>query len=118
MSRSASGEDGRQGLEVGDRVVDRDQPGERRSPAVVVELLDETAEEHVIDKVGLPVSALNDEYAADSAIAKVAFERDLNQNASGWRAVRSHELADRLERCAVTLYAYPIPRLTEYGGDK
>lgn len=103
-------------LEAGDRVVDRDQPGEEQSPAVVVELLDETAEEHVIDEVGLSVSALNDGYPADSAIAKVAFERDLDRNASGWQAVPADELAERLERTGVTLYSYPLPRLAEAGG--
>ena len=73
-------------LDVGDRVIDRDAEG-TPSPARVVDMPDETAEEYYIDAVGATVADLNDEYPSDSQVASVAFEADLNRRASGWRDV-------------------------------
>lgn len=78
QSREPSGEDGRQDLEVGDRVVDRDQPGEQRSPAVVVELPEKTAEEFTIEAVGETVADLNPDHPGDAPVIGVRFERGEN----------------------------------------
>jgi hypothetical protein len=100
-------------LTVGDRVVDREQPTEDRSPALVLELPDETANERYIAAIGETVAGVNPDYPADSPIALVAFVDNLDRDASGWHEYPPDELREEIDRLGlgVTLYTYPIGRL-------
>ena len=100
-------------LDVGDRVIDREQAPDRRSPAVVVQLPDEPASEYYIDAVDQTVAALNDEYPADSQVASVAFESDLNRSVPEWRRRPAAELVTE----PITLYTYPVGRLKPIGDE-
>ena len=105
---------GEDALDLGTRVVDRDDIAGERNPAVVTALPDEPAYAHTLDELdGEPsVADLNPAYGASGMVATVAFLDDLNKHVPDWRDRDVEELAGVVETTeALTGYTYPIERL-------
>ena len=105
---------GEDALDLGTRVVDRDDIAGERNRAVVTALPDEPAYAHTLDELdGEPsVADLNPAYGASGMVATVAFLDDLNKHVPDWRDRDVEELAGVVETTeALTGYTYPVERL-------
>ena len=105
---------GEDALDLGTRVVDRDDIAGERNRAVVTALPDEPAYAYTIDELdGEPsVADLNPAYGASGMVATVAFLDDLNKHVPDWRDRDVEELAGVVETTeALTGYTYPVERL-------
>lgn len=96
-------------LEIGVRVYDRDQ--DKRTGMVVVDLPGERADERRVPGTGQTVADYNEDYPADSEVATVVFENNLQNKLDGWDSLSPTELQEEVADISIREYDYPVDRL-------
>lgn len=97
-------------IAVGDYVHDREADND--DLAVVTRLPEVTCNDWEIEGLNQTVADCNPEYDPNASVAIVAFESALNTIIDDWKEIDPGSFHEIVSLSDVSLYAYPLPRLT------